>query len=233
MIVLPPSGPARLHRLTYPDGPHDAEALVVADDGVPLVITKTTGAAGIYRPSRPLATGEEPTPLARVGEIVLPESGTPGGPLGSAGSRIITGAALSPAGATGRAVAVRSYTDAWLFRLPPGAPADADALVTALAGAPFQVTLPDEPQGEALALTADGTLLSGTEARGGRPAGIRTLPGVVGAALAPSATVTGQPDVAPGPSTPVALPATVGAIAVVVVLAGLAAAMTLHARRRR
>jgi hypothetical protein len=93
--------------------------------------------------------------------------------------------------------------------------------------------LPDEPQGEAVALTADGTLLSGTEARGGRPAGIRTVPGAVASALAPSAPVAAQPDVPPSPSTPAALPAIVGAAVVVAVLAGLAAAMTLHARRRR
>ncbi|TCK25260.1 hypothetical protein EV378_1063 [Pseudonocardia endophytica] len=230
-IVLPSAGPARLHRFAYPDGPHDAEALVVADDGVPLIVTKTVGAAGIYRPDG--APGAGTTPLRRVGQIVLPESTTPGGPLGSAGSRTITGAGLSPAGAAGpgRVVAVRTYTDAWLFRLPSGA--TASGLVEALAGPPVQVALPDEAQGEAVALTADGTLVSGGEARGGRPATIRTVPGAVGEAVAPDAPVAAQPDAPPGPSTPAALPAIIGAGTVAVLLCGLAVAMTLHARRRR
>lgn len=235
VIVLPASGPALLQRFAYPDGPHDAEALVVADDGVPLIITKTAGAAGIYRPTGP-PTGDDdpPAPLQRVGQIVLPVSTTPGGPLGSAGSRTVTGGGLSPVSAPDRAVAVRTYTDAWLFRLPSGAPADADALVDALAGAPVQVPLPDEAQGEAVALTADGTLLSGSEARGGQPATVRTVPGAVGAAFAPDAPATAQPD-APPPvsSTPMALPAVVGVAAVVVLLVGLAVAMVLHGRRRR
>lgn len=237
VVVLPTSGPPRVHRLVYPDGPRDAEALVVGDDGVPLVITKTAGAAEIYRPAGPLLDGAEPTALQRVGRIVLPVSTTAGGPLGSAGSRTVTGAGLSPAAAPERAVAVRTYTDAWLFRLPAGATADARAIAAALSGAPVQVPLPDEAQGEAVALTAGGTLVSGSEAASGRPATIRTLPGAARAAFAPDAPATAQPAVPlPVPSTqavPTSLPALVGVAAVAVVLLGLAVAMTVHGRRRR
>ncbi|MGH3589369.1 MAG: hypothetical protein ACRDQ0_23910, partial [Pseudonocardia sp.] len=50
VIVLPERGQARLHRLTYPDGPHDAEALLVDAQGRPFVVTKEVGRpAGLYR----------------------------------------------------------------------------------------------------------------------------------------------------------------------------------------
>ncbi|WP_308252242.1 hypothetical protein [Pseudonocardia sp. KRD291] len=238
LVVLPRSGPPRLHRLVYPDGPRDAEALVVGDDGVPVIVTKASGAAGVYRPSGPLAE-PGPTPLVRAGQVVLPVSSTAGGPLGGIGTRTITGAGLSPApsGASAgdrRVLALRTYTDAWLFPLPAdGVPPDADRLVAALAGAPVAIPLPDEPQGEAVALTADGTLLSGSEARGGRPAAIRTVPGAAAAALAPGAAAQVQPATPPPTRTfPPWLPAVLGGAAVVVLLLGAGVAMTLHGRRR-
>ena len=41
-----------IYRLTYPDGPHDAEALLLAPDGTPYVVTKEVlGASGVYRPA--------------------------------------------------------------------------------------------------------------------------------------------------------------------------------------
>ncbi len=161
-------------------------------------------------------------------------STTPGGPLGSAGSRTVTGGGLSPVSAPDRVVAVRTYTDAWLFRLPSGAPADADALVDALAGAPVQVPLPGRGTGRGGRPHRGRDAALRERGRGGQPATVRTVPGAVGAAFAPDAPATAQPD-APPPvsSTPMALPAVVGAAAVVVLLVGLAVAMALHARRRR
>lgn len=234
LVVLPPAGPARVHELTYPDGPRDAEALLVSDDGVPLIVDKTTGAAGVYRPAAPLAGATGPVPLTRVAEVVLPWSGTGGGPLGPAGSRTVTGGVLAPPGGPARVAALRTYTDAWLFPLPRGVPADAAALVAALRGAPLPVPLPDEPQGEAVALDGLGTLHSGSEARGLTPAGIRVVPGVVAAATAPTARLVGQPTAAPRVDTsPVWLPAaTGGAVVAGLLLAGVAA-MLLHGRRRR
>ncbi|WP_130289421.1 hypothetical protein [Pseudonocardia sediminis] len=205
--------------------------MAVGDDGVPVIVTKASGAAGVYRPSGPLAE-PGPTPLVRAGQVVLPVSSTAGGPLGGIGSRTVTGAGLSPATATGgRALALRTYTDAWLFPLRDGA--SADAIVTALTGAPVRIPLPDEPQGEAVALTGDGTLLSGSETRSGRPAGIRTVPGAVAAALAPGAAAQAQPAQAPPTRTfPTWLPAVLGGAVVVVLLLGAGVAMTVHGRRR-
>ena len=235
LVVLPRAGPPRLHRFVYPDGPHDAEAMVVGDDGVPVIVTKTSGAAGVYRPSGAPA-GPGPTPLARVGQVVLPLSRSAGGPLGGLGTRTVTGAALSPASSDGRrVVALRTYTDAWLFPLPGDrAPAGgADAIVAALTGAPVGIPLPDEPQGEALALTADGTLRSGSEGRDGRRATISSVRGAVAAARAPGAAAQAQP--APPPPTrtvPPWRPAVLGAAAVAVLLLGAGVAMPVHGRRR-
>jgi hypothetical protein len=239
VIVVPPRGTARLHRLSYPDGPHDAEALLLDGQGVPTVVTKDLASAGIYRPEGP-PTGPGPTPLVHVGDLVLPSSDTVGGPLGGLGSRVVTGGAVSP---DGRVLAVRTYTDAWLFTVPDG------DVVAALRGTPVRVPLPEEPQGEAVAFTADGTLLSGSESRGTAAGQIRAVPGAAAlaeSAVAPAPAGTGGPATgaggsatgaapAPGPvvePVPAWWPAAVGAGAVVVVLGLLAVALARPGRRR-
>lgn len=188
LISLSADGTARLHRLTYPDGPHDAEALLVDSAGVPLLVTKEPAApAGIYRPNGPLAE-HVPTPLSRVGQLDLPPSSTAGGPVGGVGSRLVTGGAST---ADGRLAALRTYTDAWLFAAPDG------DLLAALGRPPVQVPLPGEPQGEAIAFGPDGTLLSGSESPPGAVGKLRAVPGAVAlAGLAPPTTEP-PPDAAP------------------------------------
>ncbi len=241
VIAVPAEGRPQLYRLTYPDGPHDAEALLVDAGGVPTVVTKEIGAAGIYRPEVPL-TGPGPVPLVRVGDVALPPSDTPGGPIGGLGARTVTGGAVS---ADGRVVALRTYTDAWLFAVPDGS--GPDAIAAALRGAPLRVPLPDEPQGEAVAFTADGTLLSGSESRGGATGRIRAVPdaAALAAAAAAAATDGAGPTATRGPvaggtpappavaENPAWHPAAIGAGALVVVLAVLVAAMARHSARRR
>jgi hypothetical protein len=157
----------------------------------------------------------------------------------------VTGGALN---ADGRVLALRTYTDAWLYPVPDG------DVVAALRGTPVRVPLPGEPQGEAVAFTADGTLLSGSESRGDAVGEIRAVPGAV--ALAGSAPVVPSPAAtsAATPPATTAAPATAGAApagapvaeavsvwraaaigagAVVVVLGLLAAAMARHTARRR
>ena len=52
LIALRPDGSATLYRLTYPDGPHDAEALLLAPDGTPYIVTKEiAGRERVYRPA--------------------------------------------------------------------------------------------------------------------------------------------------------------------------------------
>jgi hypothetical protein len=236
VIVVPARGRPALHRLRYPDGPHDAEALLVDPTGRPVIVTKEIGSAGVYRPAEP-PDGSGPTALELVGRLSLPASDTGGGPVGSIGSRVVTGAAAS---ADGRVVALRSYTDAWLYPAPDGDP----AMALTENPAPVRVPLPDEPQGEAIAFTADGSLVSGSETRNGVRGVIRVVPGA--AALVGPAEVAGvsvdppgaaAPDVAadaPAADAPVPewLPAATGGAVAVGLLLVVTAALALRGRRR-
>ncbi|MDT7615222.1 MAG: hypothetical protein QOF00_2669 [Pseudonocardiales bacterium] len=220
VIALPAQGEATLHRMTYPDGPHDAEALLADAVGRPVIVTKDpTGLSGVYRTAAPLA-GVGPVPLVRVGEVRLPSSDTVGGPAGPFGGALVTGAAVS---ADRRVVALRSYTDAWLYPVP-----DDGDVVAALAGMPVRVPLGGEPQGEAVAFVADGTLVSGSEGRGGDAGQIREVPAA--AALARTAAPASVP--AAPVTDPAGGAALLGAAAVVGVLVLGGVAMAVHAARR-
>jgi hypothetical protein len=197
--VLPPRGLPALYRLTYPDGPHDAEALILDRQDRPYVITKEVlGGAGVYRPAGPLS-GARATPLERVATLRVPPSTTPGGPTGTFGAMLITGAATSTSGV----LAVRTYTDAYLYPVP------GDDLVAALAAKPVRVPLPGEPQGEAIAFEPDGTLLSASERAGAGVQPIRAVPGAADLVAnaeprpsdEPTVSATPEPDSA---ATPVA-----------------------------
>ncbi|MEU5840461.1 hypothetical protein [Rhodococcus sp. NPDC047139] len=165
----PDTGQGELHRLTYPDGPRDAEAVLVSATGEPVIVTKALfGASNVYRPARGLTIGELPSPgpasLEKVGSLVLGPSETPGGPIPGASSTLITGGALS---ADGTVAAVRTYTDVYLFHVPDG-----DLAAALVAGPRFRIPVPDTPQGEAVAFTAAGDLLTASErgaAGGGAP----------------------------------------------------------------
>ncbi|QKT14083.1 hypothetical protein [Rhodococcus sp. W8901] len=160
----PATGAGQLHRLTYPDGPHDAEALLIQRDGVPLIVTKEVLATnGIYRPAGAAALGDlaspGPTPLERVGDVRLGPTSTPGGPVPVGGSTLVTGGAVS---ADGTVAALRTYTDVYLYSAPDG-----DLVRALTATTPVRVALPNQPQGEAIAFTPDGDLLAGSESAGG------------------------------------------------------------------
>ncbi|XGP78458.1 esterase-like activity of phytase family protein [Actinokineospora auranticolor] len=186
LIELTPAGKTTLHRLTYPDGPHDAEALLLDKNNVPYVVTKSPfGLAGIYRPTGPLAT-PGPTPLEKVGEVSFGSTDTKGGPITPlVGSVVVTGGAVN---ADGTLVALRTYTEAYLFPAPDG------DVLAALKRKPVRIPLPDEKQGEAIAIESDGTLVSGSE-------GVGTPIRVVkGAAALAAATTTAQTSDAPKPA---------------------------------
>ena len=86
---------ANTYELTYPDGPHNAEALLVdpTDQSV-VIVTKELFGAGIYRAADPVA-GEN-TQLERVGSA----------------PSLVTDGAFAPSGG---AVVLRTYTSAYLL----------------------------------------------------------------------------------------------------------------------
>ncbi|MFC4858503.1 hypothetical protein [Actinophytocola glycyrrhizae] len=158
LIALTPAGETTLYRLTYPDGRHDAEALLLDPAGTPYIITKSPlGTAAVYRPAAPL-TSPGPTPLQHVMTVRLSSTDTPGGPVpGVVGSVTVTGAAASR---DGTAIALRTYTDAYLFPMKDG------DVVGAFSSEPVRVPLPNEVQGEAIAFQPDGSLVSASEGVG-------------------------------------------------------------------
>ena len=158
LIALTPAGRSTLYRLTYPDGRHDTEALLLGADATPYLVTKNpAGTADVYRPASALAS-PGPTPLQHVLTVRLTSTDTPGGPVpGIVGSVTVTGAAASR---DGTVVALRTYTDAYLFPVKDG------DVVGALSATPVRVPLPNEAQGEAIAFQPDGSLLSASEGVG-------------------------------------------------------------------
>jgi hypothetical protein len=144
--ALRPEGGASLYRLTYPDGAHDSEALLMAPDGTPYLVTKEVlGASQVFRPAAELVDGGT-VALEQVSTVNLTLTGTPGGPVGRAGQLLVTGGAVS---GDGRLIALRTYTDAYLWPLT-----DSD-VPAALAADPIRVALPDSPQGEAVSFGTD------------------------------------------------------------------------------
>jgi hypothetical protein len=62
--------PAQWYRFTYPDGPHDAEALLVDADGRIMVATKEFAGAALYRAPRTLVTESRGTNvLTRLADV--------------------------------------------------------------------------------------------------------------------------------------------------------------------
>lgn len=159
--VDPDSGTGDLYRFRYPDGPQDAETLLVSQQGVPVIVTKSLfGPSGIYRPAGNRTTAElespGPTDLEQIGTLALGPTDTPGGPIPGASSSMITGGAVSE---DGTVAAVRTYTDVYLFHAP-----DRDIPAALASGPDLRVAVAGEPQGEAIAFTSDGDLLTASEA---------------------------------------------------------------------
>jgi hypothetical protein len=183
LIALRPDGSSSIYRLTYPDGPHDAEALLLAPDGTPYLVTKEIlGASGVYRPGTALVDGGT-VALAKVASVNLTFTGTAGGPVGQAGQVLVTGGAVAK---DGSAIALRTYTDAYVW------PLSGSDVPAALAAAPTRIALPDSPQGEAISFAADGRNL--VVASEGLPSDLTVVP------LAPETVATLIPAEAAVPS---------------------------------
>lgn len=209
LISVTPAGAATVHRLTYPDGPHDTEALLLGRDGVPYLVTKVPfGLSVIYRPRGALAA-PGPTPLEKVGTVAYRPTGTPGGPVVNEVSNVlVTGGAVS---ADGHVVALRTYTDAYLYSAPDG------DVAAALKRTPVRVPLPGEQQGEGIAFQPDGTLVVGSE---GDDSPIWTVAGAAGLAAPPTSSTSSTP-VAPAGRTAAAAAASSNLpIPVIIAVAG-------------
>ncbi len=144
--ALHADGSHALYRLAYPDGPHDSEALLVAPDRTPYLVTKEVlGASKVYRPVSALVP-DATVGLEQVAAVDMTLTGTPGGPVGRAGQLLITGGAVS---GDGRLIALRTYTDAYVW------PLTGSDVPAALSAEPVRVPLPPSPQGEAISFGAD------------------------------------------------------------------------------
>jgi hypothetical protein len=139
-----------IHRFAYPDGPHDAEALILDGDGTPIIVIKTVGAAGLYRPAAPMVPNNPPeqaVPLERIGEFTPPDTGAEHS-FGRIARLVITGGANAPDGSR---VVLRTYTDAFEFDVTDG-----DVVGAITSGTPRITPLRGEPQGEAITYSPDG-----------------------------------------------------------------------------
>ncbi|PVX66132.1 UNVERIFIED_ORG: hypothetical protein FNL38_107294 [Nocardia globerula] len=182
LIGFDPSGAeaATPRVLTYPDGAHDAETLLISHDGLPVIVTKDyLGSSDIYAPAgnqnvHDLST-TVPTQLNKVGHLQFSPTTTPGGPVDGAGTMAVTGGAVST---DGTVVALRTYTDVYLYSAPDG------DVVKALSARAIRVPLPNEPQGEAIAFNNDGDLISGSEAYQGPLPPLLILRGATALAVA-------------------------------------------------
>jgi len=103
-------------RYTYPDGPHDVEAMYVAPPGDIVLITKRplAGGGGRLRPALVYTIPKAAWSVRGTASASLVDS-LPIVP-GSAPLRVITDAALSP---DGKHLAVRTYAQVYLFATTP------------------------------------------------------------------------------------------------------------------
>jgi hypothetical protein len=181
LLAMHADGSSSVYRLAYPDGPRDVEALLLAPDGTPYLVTKEVlGASEVYRPVSALVE-DGTVGLTEVGGVEFVLTGTPGGPVGRAGQLMVTGGAVSP---DERWIALRTYTDAYVW------PLTGSDVPAALAAAPTRIPLPESPQGEAITFAADNrTLLVASEGLPSDLTSVPLAPETVAALAPPTQTV--------------------------------------------
>jgi hypothetical protein len=145
--VAPGASKATRTRLKYPDGKHDAAAMVMQAGGIPLIMTReVSGVAKLYTTAAPLVPGATAT-LQPAGTLTLKKSGTPGGRYGPVSQVLVSGAALSP---DGKKLVVRTYTDAYEWDVK------GNLAETLKSGKPRATPLPNEGNGESITYTSEG-----------------------------------------------------------------------------
>jgi hypothetical protein len=128
------TSPVATATLRYPDGPQDAEALLIdpRTEAIVIVTKAFLGSPRVYFQE----TFADQARLTLAGEMTADVTGV--------SLRMVTAADVSASGAY---VGVRTYGEAFLFRRAPG-----QSLAAALLGPACPVPVADERQGEALAL---------------------------------------------------------------------------------
>jgi hypothetical protein len=148
--IAPGASSVTISRVKYPDGAKNAKGFVLDGDDTPIIFAIVAGQAGaaIYKPTAALVPNVQcpgcPA-LAKVGAFtpVSADSSAAGAPS------IVTGAAKSP---DGKKVVVRTAGYAYEYDVPDGKVVDAITKNT-----PRVTPLPNEPDGEAIAYSTDGT----------------------------------------------------------------------------
>jgi hypothetical protein len=148
--IAPSSTRPHIYRYRYPDGAHDAEAMLLSGDDTPIFVTKEVGRSGVYVPARAADPSGRPVPLKKVGTFAPQVTGT-ANPFGIIGNLVVTGAAMT---SDRSRVALRTYSDAYEWEVPHG-----DVVAAITSGTPHVIPLPNEPQGESIAYSTDGTHL--------------------------------------------------------------------------
>jgi hypothetical protein len=150
------------YRFSYPDGPHNAETLLV-DPRTSRIYIATKSYDGITQvyaaPAKPSTSR-----VNRLTHVSTLHWGAPHAVLSLVDippELATTGGAFSPDGAT---VVLRTYTDAYLFPVSGTGPA---ALAKAFSGTPRRISLPKQPQGEGICFRRDGLALVLTSERPG------------------------------------------------------------------
>lgn len=146
----------------YPDGPADAEALLVDPvDGTTIILTKDLLGSSVVLtvPATSWVAGRSADVVANVAghlDLGLAELAQVGGLDADLPGTLVTAADVSPDGSV---AVVRTYQALVLVERAAGT-----TLADAVLGAHCLVPGPEEPQGEAVAITADGTaILTATE----------------------------------------------------------------------
>jgi hypothetical protein len=149
--IAPNATTAVINRMVYTDGVKDAHAFLLDGDDQPVILANVSGKPGValYKPSGPLVPNsnvEASLPkLVKKGDFTPETTGTSSPVLEGQ----VTGAAKS---ADGKKVVIRTRADAYEWDVPDG------DVVKAITNTKARITpLPDEPQGEAIAYTPDGT----------------------------------------------------------------------------
>lgn len=139
------SNAAETIQLKYPDGPHNAEALLVHPaSGDLYVVTKTADSAGVYKLAAPFDTEGVKT-LERVAVLHGPEF------FGA----LITGGDISP---DGRRVVLCDYAQGYELTLPTGSKSFEDVWRQT----PIAIPLGARRQGESVCYRLDGAALLAT-----------------------------------------------------------------------